>query len=105
MPKYTVPVRLPDSVLAVEKPGDELERRLAALGFKLSHWTREQVFFARGKSWGDLSMKYIRLQIAFPFPLAPDSEMRVEAADVCLFDTGDLWRLCHEIRDELVDGE
>jgi hypothetical protein len=101
MPKYMVPVRLPGSVLAAEAPSDELERRLAPLGFKLLHWTREQVFFARGKSWGDFSMKYIRLQVAFPFPLEPESAMRVEVADVCLFDTGDLWRLCHQIRDAL----
>jgi hypothetical protein len=104
MPKYTAPVRLPPSVLAAEAPSDELERRLATLGFTLSHWTREHVFFTRGKSWGDFSMKYIRLQVAFPFPLAPESEMRVEVADVCLFDTGDLWRLCHQIRDELAGG-
>lgn len=55
----------------------------------------------RGKRWGDFSVKHIRLSLAFPFPLATDSEMRVEVADVCLFDTGDLWRLCHEIRDTL----
>lgn len=96
-----MPVRLPDSVLAAEKPSDELERRLSKMGFKLSHWTREEVFFARGKDWGDLSTKYMRLRIVFPFPLVSDSEMRVEAANVCLFDTGDFWRLCHEIGDEL----
>jgi hypothetical protein len=101
MPKYTVPVRLPDPILAAEKPSDELERRLSALGFTLSHWTREQVFFSRGKTWGDFSMKYIRLRLAFPFPLAAESEMRVEVADVCLFDTGDLWQLSHQLRDLL----
>lgn len=101
LPKYSVPVRLPDSVLHAKAPSDELERRLAALGFKLSHWTREQVFFARGKSWGDFSMKYIRVRIVFPFPLVAESEMRVEVADVCLFDTGDLWQLSHQVRDSL----
>jgi hypothetical protein len=84
--------------MAADVPSDELEQRLEPLGFELSHWTREQVFFMRGKRWGDFSVDYIRLCLAFPFPLATDSEMRVEVADVCLFDTGDLWRLCHEIR-------
>lgn len=101
MPKYTLPVTLPASVLAAEAPCDELERRLSALGFHVSHWTREQVFFTRGKSWGDFSMKYIRLQVAFPFPLQAEAEMRVEVADVCLFDTGDLWLLSHQLREKL----
>jgi len=98
-----MPIRLPDSVLAVEKPSDELEQRLSKIGFELSHWTREEVFFARGKHWGDWSTKYMPLRLVFPFPLTTDSEVRVEAADVCLFDTGDFWRLCHEIRDELAE--
>lgn len=42
-----------------------------------------------------------------PTPLGPNKPRFkwmpkwVEVADVCLFDTGDLWRLCQQIRDEL----
>ena len=101
MPKYVLRVRLPASIVTAEAPSDELEQALKPLGFQLSHWTREKVFFARGKSWGDFSIKCIRVMVSFPTPLAPECDMLVEVADVCLFDTGDLWRLCHEIRAQL----
>lgn len=44
-------------------------------------------------------MKHIRLRPAFPFPLAAESDMRGEVADVCLLDTGDLLRPSHPVRD------
>lgn len=103
-PKYRIPLALPATVLNGEAPEQELERILAPLGFELDYWTRAAIHFGRGKTWGDFSIRLVRLRLTFPLPLRTDTEALLEVADVCLFDTGDLWRLSGEIRDRICPG-
>ena len=100
-PKYRVSVRLPVAVTQSPSPAEELEALLAASGFKLDCCTKEAIHFTRGKSWGDFSIELMRLRLSFPTPLLEYSEMILEVADVCLFDTGDLWVLANELAESL----
>jgi len=92
-PKYLVPIELPDSIINDGGQFEKLELALAEFGFELKHWTKKAVFFSRGKKWGDFSIRLIPLIVSLPTPLSRDSVIQVEVADVCLFDTGDLWKL------------
>jgi hypothetical protein len=101
LPKYEVAVGIPGEVLAAEEPHRELEGMLEDFGFSLEAWTPGRVNYARGKAWGDFSVKLIRIRVSFPTPLEAETTMRVEVADLCLFDTGDLWRLTGRLAERL----
>ncbi len=90
-PKYRTSVRLPEGIVSSAAPHEPLEKRLASSGFAFESSTREAIHFTRGKSWGDFSIKLIKLRVSFATPLSETTTMDVEVADVCLFDTGDLW--------------
>lgn len=100
-PKYAVSVRIPPEVLDSGNPDEQLENRLAAMGFRHEAWTKEAVHFTRGKSWGDFHAKLIRMRISLSHPLQSVSEMNVEVAGVCLFDTGDLWKVAREAKERI----
>ena len=100
-PKYEVPIVLPQKLIASADYSDELELILGQIGFEINYWTKKAIHFKRGKSWGDFSLKVIRINVSIPTPLTENSTMLVEVADVCLFDTGDLWLLTNEL-DELL---
>jgi hypothetical protein len=103
LPKYRTEVQVPEPVASSDDSTLALEGILEELGFELAHWTRETVVFRRGKSWGDFSVRLIPLHVSFSLPLRGTCFMDVEVATVCLFDSGDLWKLTHELR-ELVEG-
>ena len=106
-PKYRTTLRPAPEILKSEDPGSSLEARLESIGFRHESWTKKAIHFTRGKSWGDFHAKLIKLRVSFSFPLGETAEMRLEVANVCLFDTGDLWKVAHEIKDrvETVDSE
>lgn len=103
-PKYRATVRVPRAVRTRDDPSEALEEILATRGFEIAHWTKEAIYFGRGKSWGDFSLKLIPLLVSLPLPITEESEMTVEVANVCFFDTGDLWQLTRELCD-LVEAE
>jgi hypothetical protein len=74
------------------------------LGFRFDAWTKEAVRFTRGKSWGDFSAKLIKLDLSLPYPLERESSLKLEVSGVCLFDTGDLWKLSHELVERIEAG-
>jgi len=88
-PKLTF---FPKFIASFDKPVEEIEDALTALGFKP---TADPGFFYRGKVYGDLSAKRIKLAVQI------DQEMRqikVQASALgILFDTGDIWQLTSEI--------
>lgn len=96
-PKYTVPVCAIESAQESELIAT-LETILAPMGFEFLHSTKSQLYFARGKTWGDFSIKYMRLHLIFGKELHADATVQVEVADVCVFDTGDLWKLGGELQ-------
>ncbi|MCC5805333.1 MAG: hypothetical protein JJU00_03290 [Opitutales bacterium] len=95
-PKYTVTVKIPPGILQNDNPDERLEERLAPMGFRHEAWTKEAVHFTRGKSWGDFHAKLVKMRLSFTHPLQANCEMRAEVASVCLFDTGDLWKVASE---------
>ncbi len=97
-PKYTVSVKIPPDILESENPDELLENRLTPTGFQHEAWTKDALHFTRGKSWGDFHAKLIKMRISFSHPLQSVSEMKVEVASVCLFDTGDLWKVATEAK-------
>ena len=97
LPKYVVPICVPAHVLSSGAPDDEMENILAQLGFEFSYATKEHSYFSRGKSWGDFSIQLIRINLVFDKSLQQASQVRVELADICLFDTGDLWKLSTDV--------
>lgn len=102
-PKYRFTVRPAAEIVDSEAPEQVLEARLAPLGFALDYWTREGIHFARGKTWGDFSIRLVRLHLCVALPLKYETEVTLQVADVCLFDTGDLWTLTRELREILSD--
>ena len=103
-PKYEISIQLPRKVVKSDTPEEELEKILAESGFKIDCWTRESIQLTRGKSWGDFSAKLVKLRLTLPLPLKESSSMKLEAADVCLFDTGDLWELTNELAQRISDA-
>ena len=97
LPKYRAKVALPDEILQAKEPDRVLEERMGDLGFELDSWTRDAIRFTRGKSWGDFSVKLIKLQASIPLPLQRKSSLKLEVAGVCLFDTGDTWDVCRDL--------
>ncbi|WP_448547655.1 hypothetical protein [Thalassotalea fusca] len=93
-PKYVVPLNLP---IGITIDADTLEVILAASGFTFQYTTKNNIYFSRGKAWGDLSINYIKINLIFNKELNRNSLIQVEVADVCLFDTGDLWTLSSEL--------
>lgn len=100
-PKYRATLRPAPGILKSEDPSRSLEICLEPIGFKHESWTKETIQFTRGKSWGDFHAKLIKLRVSFSYPLGETVEMRLEVAKVCLFDTGDLWKIAHEIKDRV----
>ena len=109
-PKYCAKVHPAPEIRESAEPDNRLEERLQAVGFKHESWTKGTTHFIRGKSWGDFHAKLIKIRVSFSHPLTPVSEMRVEVANVCLFDTGDMWKVARELKDcveaaNFVDGQ
>ncbi len=100
-PKYKVSVKIPPDILDSENPDDRLENRLTPMGFRHEAWTKEAVHFTRGKSWGDFHAKLVKMRLSFSHPLEADCDMQVEVGSVCLFDTGDLWKVAREAKERI----
>ncbi len=98
LPKYQLDIKLPAQIFCDGSADEKLEILLGHFGFEIDCWTKTQILFSRGKKWGDFSIKLLKLRISFPMPLTESSTVLVEVADVCLFDTGDLWSLTSEIK-------
>lgn len=96
-PKYLVPITLAKSVTSSSEANDLLETMLANFGFTFQYATKNQLYFSRGKSWGDFSINIIRINLVFDTPLNEVTMMKVEIADMCFVDTGDLWTLSTEL--------
>jgi len=103
-PKYTSEIELSAEILEAEDPQAELERRVGEMGFRFDSWTKDVIRFTRGKSWGDFSVKWIKLGLSVPYPLEQESSLQLEVAGVCLFDTGDLWKVCRDLVDRIEAG-
>lgn len=97
LPKYFVPLQLPENITLNNMPNEALEKLLLHFGFTFKYATKNHLYFSRGKSWGDFSIKLIRINLIFDNNLNENTTMNVELADACLFDTGDLWALSTEI--------
>ncbi|MFC3094001.1 hypothetical protein DRW07_11010 [Alteromonas sediminis] len=97
LPKYVVRVPLGTKVTSSSKPVDELESMLESFGFTFKYATKTQLYFTRGKSWGDFSISLIRIHLIFDTPLVENTLMTIEMADMCFVDTGDLWKLSTEL--------
>ena len=74
-------------------------------GVEIECWTKTDILFVRGKEWADFLINHIRIRISFPLPLAKNSKMLLEAAEVVLFDTGDLWKLASELKAHITPQE
>jgi len=96
-PKYLVPLTLTKSVTSSSEANDVLESMLANFGFTFKYATKSQLYFSRGKNWGDFSINLIRINLVFDTPLNEVTMMKVEMADMCFVDTGDLWTLSTEL--------
>jgi hypothetical protein len=103
-PKYRAPVELSGGILDAEEPDQALAACLEPMGFALDSWTPDRIRFARGKTWGDFSVKLIRLNLSLPHPLEREAFVELEVASVCLFDTGDVWKVCREVVERVEAG-
>lgn len=97
LPKYVVPLTLGKRITSNSEPNDKLESMLENFGFTFKYATKSQLYFTRGKSWGDFSINLIRINLIFDTPLNEETLMTIEIADMCFVDTGDLWILSTEI--------
>jgi hypothetical protein len=102
-PAYQVPIVLSDSILFATTPESELARKVETLGFSPVEKTADKVLFRRGSLLGDFSIKIIRVDLAFSLPLSRESLATVRYGSFCLFDTGDLWSFCSELRSKVTD--
>jgi len=96
-PKYIVPLSLTKAVISSTEANEQLETILIKFGFTFQHATKTQICFSRGKSWGDFSINLIRIYLIFDTPLSEITMMKVEIADMCFVDTGDLLTLSTEL--------
>jgi len=97
LPKYTVAIKLKKELASNFNSHEALGNMLVNFGFTFKYATKSELYFTRGKSWGDFSIKWIRINLIFDLPLGEETSMRIEMADMCFFDTGDLWSLSTEL--------
>jgi hypothetical protein len=103
-PRYQFEALIANSVLNSDDPHGSLEKLLQSQGFQLEKWTREKVYFTRGKDWGDFSIKISKVSVEFALPLAPQSAVVIGYGKFALFDTGDLWEAANRIKSELANS-
>jgi hypothetical protein len=82
----------PKYIADYQKSIENVEESLAILGFKPS---ADPTYFYRGKVYGDLSAKRIKLSVKIN---EKDSQIQVQASALgILFDTGDVWQVTTDI--------
>ena len=88
-PKLTF---FPKYIAGFDKSVEEIEDSLIALGFKA---TADPSFYYRGKVYGDLSAKRIKLSVQID---EQESQIKVQASSLgILYDMGDIWQITSEI--------
>lgn len=88
-PKLTF---FPKYIAAFDKPVEDIEMSLAVLGFKA---TADPSFYYRGKVYGDLSAKRIKLSVQID---EEAKQIKVQASSLgILYDMGDIWQITNEI--------
>ncbi len=101
LPKYDVPINAPISVSGAADPIAALDRVMRSLGFAQLSETENFVGFGRGSLLGDFSVRIAKVRVEFSLPLTSDLHCRVVYGSFAAFDTGDLWTLCSEIKNEI----
>lgn len=102
-PKYQLSAELP--VTGEASIEEQLTNRLSEHGFHLHRHEDTQFVFTRGSVLGEFSIKWVRLNIFVVAPVSNPVTLEIEyaAAFGTLLDTGDLWRLCREIKETIED--
>ncbi len=98
LPKFLVPMEIPEQISGSSNPLDGLDQRLSPLGFRLERSSDDSATFKRGSVMGDISVKLSKVQLVFPLPLQGKVDVLVRYGFVAAFDTGDLWVLAGDVR-------
>ena len=101
LPKYLVPLHIPESVILSPRPAKSLESMLSGLDFKLEESPDSEIRFTRGSVLGDFSFKIAKVRVSVLLPLLSETQLRVEYGAFAAFDTGDLWKFCRELQENI----
>lgn len=91
------------SEMSLKIDDKELEKRLAAQGFKPTNVKQSISYFTRGSILGDISIKLAKIRVGVERAANSSSILTVEASWVAAFDTGDLWQFTSELVEILED--
>ena len=103
-PKYQFDAELSEPLLQANDRVAEIISILKSDAFSEVARTSETVALTRGKWFGDFSTKWTKLDVALYLPVHHSVTLRLSYGAFAIFDTGDLWLYCHEIREKLAES-
>lgn len=103
-PKYRAQVAPSERIMNAEDRDKAFAACLEPMGFALDSWTPDRIRFTRGRDWGDFSIRLIKLNLSLSHPLEREAFVELEVGSVCLFDTGDVWKVCQEVVERVEAG-
>ncbi len=102
LPKYRLSLPLNSAAPSQEEAAieEELDALLTELGFTQTHQDENFVSYRRGNPFFGFSINSVCLIVAAKLPLTNPVDVRVRyrAVTGVLFDTGDLWRFCQDLK-------
>ncbi len=100
-PKYEFSAELSPSLCGADDTIAAVASRLEAQDFQEAAREDARVVFSRGNWFGDFSIRRVRLKLEMLLPAKPIATLRMSYGVFAIFDTGDLWSLCHAVREKL----
>jgi len=98
LPKYQIQVQRANNSV------DQITRALEALDFVRGTHGGGKQRYVRGHTLGDFSIKIAKVHVDIPSTSIGAPTLDVSYGSFALFDTGDLWEFCSELRDKLKQG-
>lgn len=80
LPKYSATIQLSKEIVAAENSVAALATQLESLGFSEASRSEQSVRFTRGSLLGDFSVKIMKIELLFPLPIEPISEVTVQSS-------------------------
>ena len=106
-PWYTATAWLPPSLSNAPDRTAALQMAMSRFGFRLvlGHEDGDIIYEREGRGLRDLSIRWVKLKVAFAPPIAAETPITVQYDQFVAFDTGDLWTFTHELLDALAEDD